>query len=50
MPPGIYPKFLDFSKDESASLLREYELEAYSSVVTAFRAQVKFQKQKKTLK
>ena len=35
----MWPPVLDFSKDDCRRLLRRMELEAYSSIVSVFRAQ-----------
>ena len=45
----MWPMLLDLSRDESKRVLRRMELEAYSSVITAFRAQGDLTKEKKSL-
>ena len=45
----MWPMLLDFSRDECKRMLRRLELEAYSSVVSAFRAQGDLSKEKKKL-
>ncbi|XP_070538400.1 BRCA2-interacting transcriptional repressor EMSY-like [Ptychodera flava] len=45
----MWPKLLDMSRDECKRTLRRLELEAYASVVSAFRAQGDLSKEKKKL-
>ncbi|KAL8625511.1 hypothetical protein ACOMHN_014600 [Nucella lapillus] len=45
----MWPKLVDLSPDECKRTLRRLELEAYSSVVSAFRAQGSLSKDKKRL-
>ncbi|XP_077987831.1 BRCA2-interacting transcriptional repressor EMSY-like [Glandiceps talaboti] len=45
----MWPKLLDMSRDESKRMLRRLELEAYASVISAFRAQGDLSKDKKRL-
>lgn len=45
----MWPLLLDLSRDESKRILRRLELEAYSSLITAFRAQGILTKYKKKL-
>ncbi|KAK2141441.1 hypothetical protein LSH36_1097g00005 [Paralvinella palmiformis] len=44
-----WPLLLDLTKEESKRVLRNLELEAYASIVSAFRAQGDLNKQKKKL-
>lgn len=46
---SMWPLLLDLSRDESKRILRRLELEAYSSLITAFRAQGILTKYKKKL-
>ena len=45
----MWPELLDMTREESKRILRRVELEAYSSVVSAFRAQGDLTKDKKRL-
>ncbi|KAG8227606.1 hypothetical protein J437_LFUL016799, partial [Ladona fulva] len=45
----MWPMLLDMSRDECKRILRRLELEAYASVITAFRAQGALTKEKKNL-
>ena len=45
----MWPELLDMTREESKRILRRVELEAYSSVVSAFRAQGDLTKEKKRL-
>ncbi|XP_041352455.1 BRCA2-interacting transcriptional repressor EMSY-like isoform X2 [Gigantopelta aegis] len=45
----MWPMLLDLSRDESKRVLRRIELEAYSSIITAFRAQGDLTKEKKSM-
>lgn len=44
-----WPLILDLTKDECRRRLRQVELEAYSSIVSAFRGQGDLTKEKKRL-
>jgi hypothetical protein len=43
----MWPMLLDMTRDEAKRVLRRLELEAYSSLVSAFRAQGDLTKDKK---
>ena len=45
----MWPMLLDMSKDESKRVLRRLELEAYCSIISAFRAQGDLTKDKKRI-
>ncbi|XP_046555113.1 BRCA2-interacting transcriptional repressor EMSY-like [Haliotis rubra] len=45
----MWPMLLDLSRDESKRILRRLELEAYSSLISAFRAQGDLNKEKKSM-
>jgi len=45
----MWPELLDMTREESKRILRRVELEAYSSVVSAFRAQGDLNKEKKKI-
>lgn len=45
----MWPMLLDYTKDDCKRMLRKFELEAYSSVVTALRAQGDLNKDKKKI-
>ncbi|RWS05882.1 protein EMSY-like protein [Dinothrombium tinctorium] len=45
----MWPMLLEYSRDECRQMLRRLELEAYSSVVSALRAQGEFNKEKKQI-
>ncbi|XP_066266284.1 BRCA2-interacting transcriptional repressor EMSY-like isoform X3 [Branchiostoma lanceolatum] len=45
----MWPKLLDLSRDECKRILRRLELEAYASLISAFRAQGDLSKDKKKL-
>lgn len=45
----MWPMLLDISKEECKRILRRMELEAYSSIVSAFRAQGDLTKDKKKI-
>jgi hypothetical protein len=45
----MWPKLLDLSREDSKRILRRVELDAYSGVVSAFRAQGDLSKDKKKL-
>ncbi|XP_046401738.1 BRCA2-interacting transcriptional repressor EMSY-like isoform X2 [Ischnura elegans] len=45
----MWPMLLDMSRDECKRILRRLELEAYASIITAFRAQGALTKEKKNL-
>lgn len=45
----MWPELLDMTREESKRILRRVELEAYSSVVSAFRAQGDLNKEKKKM-
>ena len=47
MCTNSWPLLVDFSRDESKRFLRQLELEAYASIVSAFRAQGDLNKDKK---
>lgn len=44
-----WPVLLDYSRDECKRILRKLELEAYASIVSAFRAQGELTKEKKRI-
>lgn len=46
MAPGIvyFPKYADISPEKSAKILRQLELEAYSAIISALRAQVRYKR------
>lgn len=45
----MWPMYVDYTDDECKKILRSLELEAYSSIVTAFRAQGTLTKDKKRM-
>ncbi|XP_064456703.1 mucin-22-like isoform X2 [Ornithodoros turicata] len=45
----VWPMLLDYTRDECQRMLRKLELEAYASVVSAFRAQGELTKDKKKM-
>lgn len=45
----MWPELLDMTREESKRILRRVELEAYSSMVSAFRAQGDLNKEKKKI-
>ena len=45
----MWPMLLDYSRDECKRMLRRLELDAYSSIVSVFRAQGDLSKDKKKL-
>ena len=45
----MWPELLDMTREESKRILRRVELEAYSSVVSAFRSQGDLSKDKKRI-
>lgn len=45
----MWPELLDMTREESKRILRRVELDAYSSVVSAFRAQGDLNKEKKKI-
>ena len=49
MCSNSWPLLLDLSRDECKRILRRLELDAYSSIVSAFRAQGDLTKEKKKL-
>lgn len=45
----MWPELLDMTREESKRILRRVELEAYSAVVSALRAQGDLNKEKKKI-
>lgn len=45
----MWPLLLDMTRDDSKRILRRLELEAYSSLISAFRAQGDLTKEKKKI-
>ena len=45
----MWPMLLDYSRDECKRMLRRLELDAYSSIVSVFRAQGDLSRDKKKL-
>lgn len=45
----MWPMLLDYTRDECKRILRKLELEAYASVISAFRAQGELSKEKKRM-
>lgn len=43
----MWPMLLDYSRDECKRILRRLELEAYSAIISAFRAQGDLSREKK---
>ena len=49
MCTNSWPLLLDLTRDECKRILRQLELEAYSAVLTAFRAQGDLSRDKKNI-